>query len=114
MFYKSDDDGYRQVLPGIDLKTLTFGKSTLFTEFRMKAGSCLPPHAHPHEQTGYLVQGKLVLKIGSEEFEVSPGDCWCIESNTEHAARILEDSVAVEIFSPVREEYLPQRSDDIG
>jgi quercetin dioxygenase-like cupin family protein len=31
---------------------------------------------------------------------------WCIPSNVEHGAEILEESVAIEVFSPVREEYL--------
>jgi len=41
-------------------------------------------------------------------FEVAPGDSWCIPGNVEHGAEILMDSVAVEVFSPVREEYLPE------
>jgi hypothetical protein len=30
--------------------------------------------------------------------------------NVEHSAEVLEDSLAVEIFSPVREDYLPERT----
>lgn len=78
------------------------------TEFRLRKGSVLPRHAHPHEQTGYLVQGHLRLRIGTETFEVRPGDSWCIPGGVEHGAQILEDSVAVEVFSPVREDYLPE------
>ena len=37
-----------------------------------------------------------------------PGDSWCIGGDVEHGAEILEDSVAVEVFSPVREDYLPK------
>lgn len=109
MFYKSTRDGYKPVLPGIQLKTLVFGDKTLFAEFRMKAGSTLPAHAHVHEQTGYLVEGRIRLTIGDEVFTAEPGDSWCIGSNVDHAAEILVDSVAIEVFSPVREDYLPGR-----
>ncbi len=109
MFYKRNPEGYKQVLEGIELKTLVYGDKTLFTEFLLKKGRQLPGHAHPHEQTGYLVSGRIRLTIGEETFEVEPGDSWCVPGNMEHRAEILADSVAIEVFSPVREDYLPVR-----
>ena len=107
MFYKANDDGFKDVLPGIRLKTLVYGDKTLLTEFRMNAGAVLPRHAHVHEQTGYLMKGKIRLTIGEQMFDVKEGDSWCIPGKTQHSAEILKDSVAVEVFSPVREDYLP-------
>ena len=109
MFYKANLDGFKEVLPGIKLKTLVYGEKTLFTEFRMDAGSVLPRHAHIHEQTGYLIEGKIRLTIGEQVFEVEKGDSWSIPGNMEHSAEILKDSVAIEVFSPVRDEYIPQK-----
>jgi len=77
------------------------------TEFLLKKGNRLPRHSHLHEQTGYLVKGRIRLSIELEENDVRPGDSWCIPSGVEHGAEILEDSVAIEVFSPVREDYLP-------
>ena len=108
MYYKKNSDGYKQVLPSIWLKTLVYGEKTLFSEFRMEKGSQLPDHSHPHEQTGYMVSGQMRLTIGEESFEVTQGDSWCVPGNARHRAEILADSVVVEVFSPVREEYLPQ------
>lgn len=108
MFAKRSDDGYREVLDGIHLKTLNYGDRTLMTEFVLKKGGELPSHNHPHEQTGYLVKGLIRLTIGQDEYDVRPGDSWCIAGGVEHRAEILEDSVAVEVFSPVREDYLPE------
>ncbi len=109
LFYKVDGAGYAQLLPGIKSKTLVFGDRTLFSEFRMEANSLLPKHSHVHEQTGYLVRGRIRLTIGVETFEAGPGDSWCIPGNVEHSAEILEDSLAIEVFSPVREDYLPKK-----
>ena len=108
MFYKSNRDGYKQILPGIQLKTLVFGDKSLLSEFRMEEGSQLPSHAHSQEQTGYLIAGQIRLSIGDERFEVTPGDSWSVPGNVAHRAEILADSVAVEVFSPVREDYLPK------
>jgi quercetin dioxygenase-like cupin family protein len=109
MFYKTNESGYKQVLPGIKLKTLVYGEKTLFSEFRMEANSRLPKHSHLHEQTGYLVEGKIRLTIGQQTYEVAPGDSWCIPGNTDHSADILGKSLVIEVFSPVREDYLPEK-----
>ena len=106
IFRKANRGGYLPALPGIERKTLVYGEKTLMTEFLLRKGSTLPQHAHPHEQTGYLVKGHLRLRIGAEEHDVQPGDSWSIPGDVEHGADILEDSVAIEVFSPVREDYI--------
>ena len=109
MFNKHDNMGYRVSLTGIRQKTRAHGQKTLMVEFRLQKGAVLPLHRHPHEQTGYLVSGRLDLTIGNETRQQGPGDSWCIPGDTEHRAQALEDSVAIEVFSPVREDYLPQQ-----
>ena len=108
MFQKQSESGYHLALEGIEQKTLVYGEKTLMTEFLLRKGSTLPRHAHPHEQTGYLVKGQIRLSIGAEDFAVQAGDSWCIPGGVEHGAEVMEDSVAVEVFSPVREDYLPK------
>ncbi len=109
MFEKHNENGYGLTLPGIEQKTLVYGEKTLMTEFLLKKGSVLPRHSHPHEQTGYLVKGRIRLSVGSEEYDVEQGDSWCISCDVEHGAEIVEDAIAIEVFSPVREDYLPKR-----
>jgi quercetin dioxygenase-like cupin family protein len=107
MFSKATVDGYRTVAPGVELRVRCHGAATMLTEFRLAAGHELPTHSHPHEQTGYLVRGRIRLRIGPQDYEATPGDSWCVAGGTEHGATILEDSIAVEVFSPVREDFLP-------
>ena len=107
MFTRRDEHDYRAVAPGIQMRTLCFGANTLMTEFRLLHGHTLPTHAHPQEQTGYLVSGHLALTIGDATHDVMPGDSWCISGGVEHGAAVLQDSTAVEVFSPLREDYLP-------
>ncbi len=107
MFTTRSKDGYKKALDGIEQKTLVHGAETLMVEFVLRKGAILPPHSHPHEQTGYLVKGKIRLAIGPDVHEVMPGDSWCIPGGMLHGAEIIEASVAVEVFSPVRQDYLP-------
>ncbi|PKN88425.1 MAG: cupin domain-containing protein [Deltaproteobacteria bacterium HGW-Deltaproteobacteria-1] len=107
MYNCENKGGYHTRVKGIDQKTLVFGERTLMAEFRLKKGAVVPRHSHPYEQTGYLVSGRMIFISGEERFEALPGDSWCILMNVEHSAEVLEDSVAVEVFSPIREDYLP-------
>ena len=109
LFEKRRGSGYRPALDEIERKTLVHGEKTLMTQFRMRKGAVLPRHSHPHEQTGYLVKGRIWLLIGTGHYEAQVGDSWCIPGGVEHGADILEDSVAIEVFSPVRDDYLPGR-----
>ncbi|MFA5329499.1 MAG: cupin domain-containing protein [Prolixibacteraceae bacterium] len=97
---------YTEILKGIKIKTLCYGKLMLMTEFLLQKDAVLPEHAHPYEQTGYLVKGKIRLFIDGVPHEMNPGDSWNIPENVTHRAEISEDSVAIEIFSPLREDYL--------
>lgn len=106
MFGISTEERFNEILPGIKIKTLVHGEKTLMTKFVMQEGSILPAHSHPFEQTGYLLKGKIKLTVGEKSFEVNPGGSWCIESDMEHSAEILEDSAAIEIFTPQRKDYI--------
>jgi quercetin dioxygenase-like cupin family protein len=107
VFAAAGDDGYVDALPGIRRKTLCSGDLTLLTEFRLAAGAVLPVHDHPEEQTGYLVAGRLRLTIGDETREIGPRESWSIPGGMPHGGTALDDAVAVEVFSPVRQDYLP-------
>lgn len=106
MFSKRDKLGYRQARPGVHFRTLAFGKHTHLTEFRLAKGSVIPEHNHPHEQTGYMVSGRMTFVIAGEKFDARPGDGWNIPGGVSHSVDVLEDCVVIEVFSPVREDYL--------
>ena len=106
MFGNKSGNGYIEVLNGIKIKTLNYGQDTLMTEFLLKKDSILPEHAHINEQTGYLVKGKIRLFINGSSRIINPGDSWNIPSNATHKAEVIEDSVAIEVFSPSRNDYM--------
>ena len=66
----------------------------------------LPKHKQLYEQTGYLVSGRMDLTIGSETHAGAAGDSWCIPGNAEHGVVAHEACVAIEVLSPVREDYI--------
>jgi quercetin dioxygenase-like cupin family protein len=107
MFTKSNPDNYKTLLEGVTLKTLAHGVQTHLTEVHFVKGAIIPIHKHLHEQTGRMISGTLRFTIDNDVFDAHAGDGWNIPSNVPHSAEALEDAVVVEVFSPVREDYLP-------
>ena len=106
MFCKKDTGASRQLLEGVDLTTLVHGEKTLMAQFKIAENSVIPVHSHPHEQTGILISGKLRFNVDGEIIDTEAGDSWCLPGGVEHSAEAMEHSVIIEVFSPVREDYL--------
>ena len=95
-----------EIVPGVVRKSIAWGERAHVVELHLKKGSSVPPHSHPHEQCGYLISGAFDFTIGGRTQRVEAGGGWYIPGGVEHSVAVLEDSVAVDVFSPVREEYL--------
>ena len=106
MIEKAGPEGYKPVLESVTLKNLTLGDKMHLTKIKLNKGAIIPEHKHQHEQTGYLLSGKLKFFSGDNEAIASPGDSWTFRGHTLHGAEALEDTVVLECFSPAREDYL--------
>jgi quercetin dioxygenase-like cupin family protein len=73
-------------------------------------GAVVPEHSHPSEQLTTLVEGKLLMRIGGVECVAEAGDMVEIPPDVPHSVEVLEESVAVDVFAPRRDDWL--RGDD--
>ena len=76
----------------------------------LRAGSVVPEHDHASEQLSTLESGALRFVIGGVELVMKAGDMVRIPPNVPHSVEALEDSVAVDLFAPRREDWI--RGDD--
>ncbi|HLZ69302.1 MAG TPA: cupin domain-containing protein [Dehalococcoidia bacterium] len=95
-----------EMFPGVSRRTLNSGDNATLVEVSIAAGAVVPEHTHPHEQIGYLASGRLRFVIGDEVRALEPGDSWLVPGGVPHVVTALADSIAVDVFSPVRHEYL--------
>ncbi|HJM42343.1 MAG TPA: cupin domain-containing protein [Nitrospinota bacterium] len=90
----------------VDLWVLLTGERLQMVELHIGKGYFHPLHSHPeHESIGYVISGKLEMRIGEEEHTLGPGDAWHHGVGVAHWTRGLEDTRAVEIHGPPRPEY---------
>lgn len=69
-------------------------------------GCTVPEHSHHNEQISTIESGRLKFNFPDEEVVVGPGQTICIPPNLPHSAEALEDCVAVDLFSPPREDWI--------
>jgi len=91
---------------GLTRKVHAYNPRLMLTEHVMEAGSVFPRHSHPHEQLAYLVSGRIVVACGGYTFEAVAGDSFIVQGGIDHQVTALERSVALDIFTPMREDYL--------
>ena len=71
-----------------------------------KKGAVVPRHSHENEQVTHLLEGRMRFTFDDREIVVSAGDMVQIESHKPHRVEALEDSVALDLFQPVRADWL--------
>ena len=74
-----------------------------------------PVHAHPHEQITLVERGRARFTIEEQTRIASAGDVLHFPSGTRHGATMLDEEVVlIDIFTPVREDFLPSDAGDLG
>ena len=106
MFRANDDAAAVEMFPGVVRRTLNSGDRTTSIEVTLTEGAVVPSHTHPHEQVGYVASGRVRFEIDGEERELRAGDSYLVPGGASHEVTALEPSVCIDVFSPVREEYL--------
>jgi quercetin dioxygenase-like cupin family protein len=94
-----------ELAPGVTMRPL-FGEGAMLNLLEFAPGARVPVHDHPHEQLGYVLEGELVLQIDGVENLLGAGDAYRIAGGTPHAAWSDGLCVVLDVFQPVREDYL--------
>ena len=95
-----------QIAEGIE-RQMVVGQNIMICRLKFEPFVVTPEHSHPHEQMTLVMQGRAKFILGSEERIVSAGDVLHFPSNHWHGATMLDEEVVlIDIFSPIREEFL--------
>lgn len=94
-----------EMLPGLVRRTLAWGEKMMLCEFTAEAGVVVPTHSHPHEQVGIVQSGRVQFTVAGEAWIAGAGDSYAIPGGVGHAAKFLEPTILLELFSPPREAF---------
>lgn len=95
-------------------RKFVYGESIMLSELRLTRGAKVPLHSHQNEQVTYILKGVLRFWIGSLEGEiilVKSGEVLHLPSHLSHEVEALENTIALDLFSPPREDWINKEDD---
>jgi quercetin dioxygenase-like cupin family protein len=97
----------QQIGEGVE-RQMIWGERIMVCRLRFAPHVVTPVHSHPHEQITIVERGRVRFVVGGTERVSSEGDVLHFPSRVEHGATMLDEEVVlIDIFSPVREDFLP-------
>ena len=91
--------------PTLSRKVIT-GEKAMVAQIFIAKGGVVPLHHHVSEQLTYIMEGALKFELEGQEVVVRKGEVLHIPSNVPHSAVALEDTFDLDIFSPIRTDWL--------
>ena len=92
--------------PGVFRRILTYTDDVMAVENTFVKGGVGALHHHPHTQITYVVSGVFEFEIDGEKHIVRAGDAMLKTDGVEHGCVCLEDGILLDIFSPMREDFV--------
>jgi quercetin dioxygenase-like cupin family protein len=85
------------------------GEQGTISRIHLSKGCIVPTHSHPNEQFAAVITGSLRFTLdpdgAAEQVTLHPGDLLIIPGNLPHNAEALEDTLNLDVFAPVREDW---------
>lgn len=96
----------QHVAEGIE-RQMVVGENLMICRFRFAPFLVTPEHEHPHEQMSLVVSGRVRFFVEGNERMASPGDVLHFPPRCWHGATMMDEEVVlIDIFTPVREDFL--------
>ena len=110
--YRWDEIALEKVTEMVSRKIVT-GTREMLAQIYLKRGAVVPVHTHESEQMTYVLQGAIKFLIDGEETIVREGEVLHIPPGVPHQSEALEDTFELDVFSPIRPEWLDGDIDEV-
>jgi len=108
LFVSFDEIAWEDKGGGIRRKVMAYGDQLMGVYVEFMRGSVGVLHSHPHVQFTYIKSGTFLVHIGAQHQVLKAGDFYYIPPNLIHGAEALDDGVLVDVFTPMREDFVPK------
>ncbi len=85
---------------------MSYDEKIMLVKVKFIAGAIGTLHHHPHLQISYIAEGEFEVTIGAEIKTLKAGDVYYAAENVEHGVVCLKDGILIDVFSPMREDFL--------
>lgn len=91
---------------GVQRQIMAYDDTIMLVNVEFKKGGVGTMHKHYHAQVTQVISGSFEVTIGDETKILNGGDAFYIPPNVMHGAICLEDGVLIDVFSPIREDFM--------
>jgi len=105
-YIQNEGLNWEDVAPGMKRQFMGYDDEIMMVKVKFDKGGIGARHAHIHSQTTYVVSGSFEVAIVDEKKVLRGGDGFYIPPNVEHGAVCLEDGILIDVFSPIREDFM--------
>ena len=100
------DEMEKEMMSDVIWRKIIAGEKAMVAQVFIAKGAVVPEHHHESEQITYIMEGALKFELEGKEVVVAKGQVLRIPSNVPHRAVALEDTMDLDIFSPLRHDWL--------
>ena len=109
LFLRGSEEEVLTVDPGVNRQLLGYDDTILMARVSFEDNAIGYVHAHPHSQVTYVESGVFDFTIGEETQRLNAGDGTYIPPGESHGAVCIEKGVLLDVFSPIRDDFLPEK-----
>ena len=106
LFIENKDLPWEPVDTGVRRKIMAYDDKLMVVKVEFKQGGIGNLHQHHHSQITHVESGIFEVEIGDEKKILTGGDAFYIPPNVMHGAVCLEEGVLIDVFSPMREDFI--------
>lgn len=106
VFIQDSEVVWSQVGEGIKRKIMAFDDKLMVVKVEFKKDSIGNLHQHFHSQITHVQSGSFEVNIDGDKKVLKSGDAFYIPPNADHGCVCLEDGVLIDVFSPIREDFI--------
>lgn len=106
VFIKDEELAWEEVGEGIKRKIMAYDERLMLVKVAFEKGGIGTVHQHHHTQITHVESGVFEVEIDGEKQMLNAGDAFFIPSNVWHGAVCMEAGVLIDVFSPMREDFI--------
>lgn len=106
IFINDADLSWENTGEGIKRKIMSYNPELMMVKVAFEKDAVGTLHKHPHTQITFIESGKFEVEVENEKRVLKAGDVFHIPSNFIHGVICLEQGTLIDVFNPVREDFL--------
>jgi quercetin dioxygenase-like cupin family protein len=106
VFIENREIPWEPTAPGMKRKIMAYDDRVMLVKVAFEKGGIGSLHSHPHTQISHVESGVFEVEISGEKKLLSAGDAFYVPPHAVHGAVCMEAGVLIDIFSPMREDFL--------